>query len=346
MAKHISFPSIEQYRNVVKTVQERCRFHNVPLPKLVFHGTIKLHGTNSSVVFSDHELWAQSRSQVITLEADNAGFARFVEESRADLQELCIVALDITHAMDPRSIVILYGEWCGKGIQKGVGISQLDHKRFVIFAIRVLAPPEQESGGWLDLSVVKMIYQEVKMFRELENIDCIELYKTWELEIDMSFPQAKQNLLGELTLEVEQECPVAAVLGIKGVGEGIVWRCTSVDAPIRVDDLIFKVKGEKHSDTKVKVLAAVDLEKVQNIKEFVEKVVTDHRLEKGIDHLKASTLDVDVKNTGEFLKWVGTDVMKEEIELMTESGLDRKSVMGEVNKTARQWFMTYCNENL
>lgn len=354
--KHISFPSIEQYRNVVKTVQERCRFHEEPLPRLAFHGTVKLHGTNSSVAYRDGVLWAQSRSQIITPESDNAGFARFVNEHSDDLTKFCVRALSYGSG----DTAVVYGEWCGRGIQKGVAVSQLEKKMFIIFAIRVVDSADDEASTWFDSNLVANVFDEARLNDGVstDQIDCIERFKTWDIEIDMAFPQAKQNLLGELTLEVEQECPVGAELGVKGVGEGIVWRCEGIATsklaqpfvPYRVDDLVFKVKGEKHSDTKVKTLAAVDLEKVQNIKEFVEKVITDHRLEKGVDHLKATAtafpFRLDVKMTGDFLKWVGGDVLKEEADLMTESGLDRKAVMSEVNRAARQWFMTRLNEEI
>lgn len=359
MAKHISFPSIEQYRNVVRTVQERCRFHEVPLPTLSFHGTVKLHGTNASVVyypFKD-EMWAQSREQIISVGSDNAGFARFVEDNKDDFKKLFAEAKDFYIGDDEKFHIAIYGEWCGKGIQKGVAVNQLD-KRFVIFAARILDKDDNEGDGWLEPHAVLDLYAGAGVVSPL--IDCIEKYETWDMDIDMADPQAKQNELGELTLAVEHECPYSKAHGASGVGEGIVWRCIGVSSQklarrpsvlYRTADLAFKVKGEKHSDTKVLKLASVDLEKVKSIKEFVDKVVTEHRLEKGIDHLKASwsakgPFRLDVQLTGDFLRWVGTDVMKEEAELMTESGLDRKDVMSQVNKTARQWFMTRLNDDV
>jgi len=361
MAKHISFPSIEQFRNVVRTVQERCRFHEVPLPTLRFHGTVKLHGTNASVVyypFKD-EMWAQSREQVISVGSDNAGFARFVEDNKADFKKMFEqMAAEYGGAPGHKAMFAIYGEWCGKGIQKGVAVNQLD-KRFVVFAARFVEPEDDkmfDGEGWFDEADTANLVMVPDLASPL--IDCIEKYDTWDIDIDMANPQVKQNELGELTLAVEQECPYSKAHGVSGVGEGIVWRCTGVatykmikvPTPYRTEDLAFKVKGEKHSDTKVTKLASVDLEKVASIKEFVEKVVTDHRLEKGIDYLKATAtrapFRLDVQLTGDFLRWIGNDVIKEESELMTESGLERKEVMSQVNKVARQWFMTRLNEEI
>lgn len=141
---------------------------------------------------------------------------------------------------------------------------------------------------------------------------------------------------------------------INSVGEGIVWRCVSIwnvpgvpedlDAVIKSHDLIFKVKGQKHSDTKVKKTATVDVEKVNSINEFATNVCTDHRLEKMLDKLLQAGLALDAKNTGEFLKLVGSDVIKEELDVMEASGLNRKDVMPAVNLLARQWFLKQWNK--
>lgn len=51
MPAHIPFPEIQQFRNTIKLVRERAEHDGVPLPTLTFVGSVKLHGTNSSVVF-------------------------------------------------------------------------------------------------------------------------------------------------------------------------------------------------------------------------------------------------------------------------------------------------------
>ena len=68
------YPSIEQFRNVIRTVKERHDFngkdeygkaiyqHDSNYPTLKFIGTVKLHGTNSAVVkYSDGRIEYQSR---------------------------------------------------------------------------------------------------------------------------------------------------------------------------------------------------------------------------------------------------------------------------------------------
>ena len=53
-------------------------------------------------------------------------------------------------------------------------------------------------------------------------------------------------------------------------------------------------------------------------------------------------LDVDVKNTSQFIKWLTSDVYKEELDTVVENGLEWKAVAKSVADKARQWFMSKC----
>lgn len=341
----LPFPSIEQFRNVIRTVNERAKHHNVPVPKLWFHGTVKLHGTNAAVARTvGGDLWAQSRTQIITPENDNAGFAAFVAANRAQF----VALLDEAESYDRAStgsVVAIYGEWCGGNIQKGVALNQLP-KMFVVFAIRIKRG--EENSFWFLPSQIRAVFGGCELTNEA--IKNIEHFPSWDMDIDFANPALSQNALGEITAAVEAECPAGKALGVSGIGEGVVWRCMGAadgsELALRTDDLVFKVKGEKHSDTKVRTLAPVDIEKVNNVSAFVAQVCTDHRLLKGIDFLREQGAPIDVTSTGQFLKWVGGDVVKEESDTMDASGLDRKDVMGAVNKAARNWLMTYLDQQV
>lgn len=82
--------------------------------------TEKIDGTNASVIVSDDgaELWAASRSQVISPERDNFGWARWVQEHREELLKL-----------GPGQH---FGEWWGAGIQRQYGLAE---KRFSLFNV-------------------------------------------------------------------------------------------------------------------------------------------------------------------------------------------------------------------
>ncbi len=90
--------------------------------------TEKIDGTNAAVVISDDglKIGAQSRSKLITPQDDNYGFARWVDENKAEL-----LKLGPGHH---------YGEWWGAGIQRRYGMTE---KRFSLFNV----------GRWSDDAV-------------------------------------------------------------------------------------------------------------------------------------------------------------------------------------------------
>lgn len=336
-----SFPSITDYRNAVKAVKQHVSyagkdengdpiFKHTIAPKLRYIGSVKLHGTNSAIVQNGAgDMWFQSRNNIITPESDNAGFARYMTEqvTKDRLKNLFdeVRKLPMVEEIDT---VAIFGEWCGSSIQKGVAISQLP-KMFVIFAIRV---GNEEESFWLSFEDVSTIKDNDKQIFNIFDFPC------FFLQIDFENPQLTQNTLVDFTLAVEKECPVGKQFGVSGIGEGIVWRC--IEPYFNSSKFVFKVKGKEHSPTKVKTIAAIDIERVNSIKELVGNVVTEQRCNQGIEYLNEQHLEVDVKNIGPFLKWVSNDVFKEELDMITENGFTQKEVGKEVSNAARQWFLS------
>jgi hypothetical protein len=170
----------------------------------------------------------------------------------------------------------------------------------------------------------------------------ISQFKQYQIEIDFNDPQASINKMIELTEEVEAECPVAKDFDISGIGEGIVWT-----AKFNGNRIIFKTKGEKHQSSKVKTLVAVDMEKLNSVNEFVTYAVTENRLNQAIEQVFTSNYDTpEITKMGLFLKWISSDVVKEELDVLTNSGLEMKDVGGAINKKAVTWFKKYLMENL
>ena len=260
-----NFTEIGQYRNAIREIKSHYDYqgkdangdaiysHTQPYPVLKFRGTVKLHGTNSAIALYKNELdfkyEFQSRENVLSLEKDNAGFMNYMWGTdyyklfeNIEFSESCVI----------------YGEWCGGNIQKSVAINGL-HKMFVIFAVRI-----------------DDVYQDMENFKHLKNeeqrIYNILQFPTFEIIIDINSPELVQNKLIELTNEVEKECPVAKYFGIEnGTGEGLVWTYDNGKEVYR-----FKVKGELHSISKVRTLAAVDIDKVNSINELVSNIVSNH----------------------------------------------------------------------
>jgi hypothetical protein len=346
--KMIKFPSIEQFRTIVKNVKDFTAYegkdaegntvynYSKEQPKITFKGTVKLHGTNAGVTcdLATGEFYAQSRENIITPEKDNAGFATFVYANKEYFSTI-FEAIAIDSEISEDNYLSVYGEWAGKGIQKGVGISEID-KSFFIFGAKVTPKDEEKKAYWVDHTVLMTIPRQDRFY-------VIEEFETFSIEIDFNDPQRVQNDLIELTMKVEEECPVAKAFEIAGIGEGIVWSAELTPGEV----VRFKVKGEKHSTSKVKKLASVDVEKLNSIRDFVDYAVTENRLNQGIEQVFTTKSESpDVTRTGEFVKWVTSDIAKEELDTLVENGLEFKDVMGQCSKKAASWFKTYLDKNL
>lgn len=340
-----SYFSTGQYKDVIKKVRERCNAINVPIPVLEFKGTVKLHGTNSglyqNLADNDKQMLAQSKNNIITPELDNYGFAKFAynreQAERFDMM-FDFIRQNYPDAVKNKEDAVIYGEWCGENIQEKAALSQLA-KMFVIFAIKLISSDKQER--WFKESEMTEIINSANHDKKLGELFIYNTYDfpCFSLSIDMNNPKLKQNELVNITNDVEKRCPVAYALGVDGIGEGVVWRCVTPVAGVQTDDLVFKVKGKEHSVSNVTTIAMVDVEKVNSINEFVEKVLTDNRLKQGLGYLVEQHLDMEITNVSVFLNWVKADCIKEESDTMTESGLEKKDVMPAISAYAKQWFL-------
>jgi hypothetical protein len=350
MKKHISFPSIEQFRTVVATVNRQFNFvgldengeaiydHKKEKPTLTFKGTVKLHGTNAGVCFNNvGGLWAQSRENIITPDSDNAGFAFFVESNKDVFMNLINMVAKRSNVDLNDNTISIYGEFAGGNIQKGVGITNLP-KSFFIFGVKVSPFPiegedKPRTAYWVDYT--DLGNSEVRIY----NIDD---FPTYSLEIDFNYPELVQNKLSELTLAVEEECPVAKAFGFSGVGEGIVWSCEYKGVVHR-----FKCKGELHAGkSKVTTLKPVDDVKINKIINVVNQVTPVWRMEQ----MLSETFDlinggeIDIKQLGSYIKAVINDIIKEETITLNENGLEPKDIGKYVSETSRKYFFQRLNE--
>jgi hypothetical protein len=334
----IKYPSTEQLRNIVRHVKTHHDYkgkdengdpiyrHDSPYPTLEFTGTVKIHGTNASIVgYKDGRIVYQSRENVLSLTQDNAGFFLYMKSIEDKVKDL----LDYPEMKDH---IAVYGEWCGGNIQRGVAVTGLP-KMFVIFALKI----DGEFYNFIETPETKKIWAE--KWNPL-NIWHINQFKTYKISIDFNYPELVQNKLIEMTEEVEHQCPVGFHFGNEGIGEGIVWKCDTDPG------LFFKVKGEKHSVSKVTKLASVDVPLLESMREFVELAVQEGRLLQGIDKVVEMGKDLTEKSTGDFLRWVITDVMKEEEDTIVKNGWDPKKLNPIISKFAREWYFEYIKNTI
>ena len=336
----VKFPSIEQFRKVVKTVNDKSAFtgldsngdttfdYNKPKPVIKFTQTVKIHGTNAGIgLTKDGEFFQQSRNRLINVENDNAGFANWCEESIRKpylIRFLSDVLWDTTKLYKENPVVqaVLFGEFAGQGIMKGVAVSSID-KSFFAFGLYYL----HEDG-----SVTKTT--NIKDFKaESLGLYNVFMFDNKTINIDFNNTEEAISKIIDDTLSVEEECPVGKYFGIEGVGEGVVLLS-------ECGNYIFKSKGEKHSVSKVKTLSPAETYDLTSIENFVSDVLTKSRLEQGIDYLKEMGLDIDNTSTGEYIKWCQEDILKEEGDIIESKLLDVKKVNGVIAKKAKRYLFS------
>lgn len=189
------FTSIEQFRSTCKHVNDRVKYDNESPPTLEFRGTVKLHGTNASVVLHPSgEYNIQSRNNVV--DDGHFGFANFIKEN------IETISSNVNTHVDSATPITIYGEWCGEGIQKGVALSQLP-KMFVVFAVSYGTGEDKSYHDSIKLD-------DVIDFNSLKDLNIFDInqFESYMMKIDFSKPALSTNDLVAITNEVEAECPV------------------------------------------------------------------------------------------------------------------------------------------
>jgi hypothetical protein len=330
MTHHFSWTDIENFHTVRKAIKQYPQLLN-GLTMIRYKAKVKLHGTNAAIqITSEGKVAAQSRTSIITSQSDNAGFAKWVEEREKYVKGLA----------PGNGSVIIYGEWCGPGVMKGVAVNQIPERILAIFALREIHDD------------VDVVYYEPDIIRkrlpELPGSYIIDWYNNGEkFEVDWTLSadnlESVLNIINARVESVEACDPwIEKLFGVKGVGEGLVFypvTSTQECAYKFFSDMCFKAKGEKHKTVAKTKPAQADPTVAANVKAFAEMVVTPARLEQGARLVAGGELTFDTKNIGAFLKWLVNDVHKETSAELAASGLDEKYVNKTCSELARNWYL-------
>lgn len=302
-------------------------------------GTVKLHGAHVDWVISrDNSIRVQSRNMLkLAVGNDNYGFAAFSQPIRdviLRLKENLIrryVQLNPDLTVDPDHPVIISGEWCGQGVQKGVAVSQLP-RHFVIISIRI-------NDTWVSETDYADIHDEVS------GIYHIGKAGSYQLDLDTQDIDPSEAAIQAIVTDVEKACPYGLTRNAMGRGEGLVWKARDhMDNP----KMWFKYKGDStavsHKWKNVK-----DSERVQGSKtagaaddreeeyKFAALAVTERRLEQGLEYL-AETGTARKCGMGKFLGWVTNDIFVEEKREMIEMNIGPGRLKPAIRSIAKAWY--------
>ena len=337
MPEHHNFGSIDHFKNFLHEV--RSLYRHAPeesKPKEIrLRGTVKLHGTHADFVSEKDKdgswtSWCQSRNRVISIENDNAGFAKFMNGISIDKKwKLISSTVEIYRKNGEKNgpivTLMIAGEFCGGNIQKTVALCKLQ-SMFVIFSV-IINGVTQHFPDYHDIQI------------EDENVYNISRAPIYNAILILNEPEKIVKTLRDLTNAVEKECPFAKTFGISGIGEGVVWVAEGLP------NHRFKVKGDEHTVSRVKTLdeqTEADLTALKDAKVFARNAVLEPRLKQGLDYLREMNLDTTIKNIGTYLKWIVEDVEKEEGDMMKKLNLSPKLVRKEVYAIAK----VYYNKNV
>lgn len=328
------WPSIESFYRVRTDAHSYKEGYGIQLAPITYRGKVKLHGTNAGIIIKPNgKVIPQSRTRIISTGADNKGFAAFVKETENYWATLA----------REDSIVVVFGEWCGKGIMKGVSISQVLDKLFAVFAIQIGHSDYDMSPVHVEPNDINTILGETP-----NNVYVLPWYGE-DIVADMFDDDSLKVAIEKMNLMVAniEACDpwVKEVFGINGLGEGIVFYPISMQTPnnaIPRENLsryMFKAKGTKHKVVNTKESVQLDPEVAASIDEFVDQVVTEGRLEQAVTD--GTTGIFDKRQIGPFIAWFSKDVKKDVSngEVILPDNIEWKLVAKAMTRRIQKWYM-------
>ncbi|SMO99494.1 RNA ligase [Thalassovita litoralis] len=315
-----SFPSIETFAHAVHNQNKRVLTAGVH--PVLYGLKIKLHGTNAAVrIDKNGEITAQSRKRDLTLDFDNYNFCEWVEENRAYFESLA-------GAED----IIIYGEWAGPGVQDTDAINKIDRKMFFPFAV------QKDGKLFTDTYIVEAAFDTY-----LPRPDTIHILPHLAyIEVDFGRVQSIQDAVDEVNEIVEQiairDPYVFAKFGIEDAGEGVVG-CPIYESGVtrqEFGELSFKAKTQHHRGRKAKAAASGRFELTEDARQMALSYITEARLNQGLN--EGLNGELDIRRTGDFLKWMGGDIKKESATELEEAGIEWKQIAGVVSRLSAEWY--------
>lgn len=342
MKKFVSFGSIGQFRDVARSIKEQAEYkgkdeNNKPIfdssikkPIIEVTATEKLHGTNAAVCYSKKGgFWVQSRNNIITVENDNAGCAFNAYKNQEAWMNIINNLVELNNIDLNENIISVFYEWVGGNIQAKSALTNVEKTAMIFAHFKISSISETDPGMWLETNGVKS--PENRIFN-------ITDFPSYKFTIDFNEPLMSQNEMIKIVEEIiEPASPVGKAFNQESnVGEGIVCHFTYKDILFK-----FKVKGEKHSKSKVKTLKPVDNEKEQAKIDFANYATPAWRLEQAFQNLfgiENEKNEPNIKFMGDFIRAVINDIMKEELDILLEKNIEPKEVNSKISTIARDWF--------
>lgn len=327
----LTFPGFKKEALGVRRAQVAVGAPAILPFRSTYAGTIKVHGTNISLVFRDSDainFTVQSRNKTIVPgPADNAGAAGYLT-TVPNISTLVSQIFRVRGTPAVFSTLIIAGEWAGKGIQKGAGVCELPHF-FYIYNISI-------DGVWVEmLDYASVSMQTARIFNAYN-------FPSFRVQLDLRDHTVAYKQMLSHTTAVFEKCPVAAALGGSGHGEGIVWTMLTNGRYPMKKLMSFKTKAAEFSVTSKAPRVKPQSSANEIAKQFVQYAVGKLRLEQGMDYMQEMGYPIKRQNAGTFSKWVTDDAVREERATMKEMGAEESLVRSKVSEMARKYWLEEC----
>jgi hypothetical protein len=344
MTEFEKFPSIKNFHTLNKYV--RRRFNAEMRPIIRYRPKIKVHGTNAGIrITPNGEVVAQKRTSDLGGDVENVGFSAWVQSNS-----------DYWSSLKKDERIVVFGEWAGPGVQKGVACSQLENKMFFVFALLF-----NGETMLVDPSIIEKVMGE-------DIPDDVHVLPWAGEEVSLNYAntihlQRSLDAINKAVEKIEQVDPYFdTTFNVQGTGEGLVYVPINIlsedgEHPVMFfeeeqsykvlkreaySEYTFKAKGEKHQVVRNKAPAQMDPEVAATIDKFLDLVVTENRLRQALTEVCGEEADITKMN--DFLKWMGQDVKRECTSELEASGLEWKDVSKSVIFKCREWFISECEK--
>lgn len=336
------FPKIYGLHNVVKNHNGRKRFHPEIKDEISYFAKFKIHGTNAAIrIERNGDIIAQKRSSDITVDNDNCGFAAWVDSVKHHINTEALF-------LDTETAILFEGEWAGPGIQKGVAVSQLEEKTFFIFSVTTVY--EDRNYRMYNTTAINDFVDYAGIRSAVSNVKVIPEY-TFGLDSHISINfgdrkdlESKITMINDAVQEIEDCDPyIKELYGIEGVGEGLVFYPMVDSETIQYgnrSDYTFKVKGEKHAVNKMGKPARIASVVPSDLYDFVDRTVTEARLEQAVSETNAT----EKGDVGKMIGWVCKDIVTECADEIEAMGANTKMIGGPIAAKVRGWWFNKLEE--
>jgi len=319
----------------------------VPPELITYKGKIKLHGNNGGISISEKDgeyvVEAQSRSRVLSVKDDLMGFAKWTD---AHKDAFVHVRKELKKAFPGTTKTVVFGEWCGTGVQSNVALSKINRKIFAVFSLLI------DDGIISDPSAIASFFpptlpENLFIIPWMTSDECGEAIGLDFNKEKVAHLEVEVGKINALIQRIDNIDPwVLETFRVSGPGEGVVWYPVSLQnghllSIPHFEKLAFKAKGEKHAVAKQDKPAQIKPQAASGVAEFVSNFVTDGRGEQGISKILENGGKPTKAQTPQFIQWMVADVKKESAVELEASGLTWKQVEKEVGSAARTWFLAH-----